>query len=127
MSLSTRVVSVATTEETPVVDVRRRLGYLLKNAELRMAELNRVALAPLGIDGRELGVLIAIASEEPVSQQEAGRRLSVDRTTMVAFVDSLERKGLVSRHPDQRDRRRNIVELTDAGRATLVKGVKASE
>jgi DNA-binding MarR family transcriptional regulator len=46
---------------------------------------------------------------------------------MVAFVDSLERKGLVSRHPDPRDRRRNIVELTDAGRTTLAEGVEASD
>ena len=38
---------------------------------------------------------------------------------MVALVDALEDKGLVRRHADAADRRRNVVELTAAGRDTL--------
>ena len=34
---------------------------------------------------------------------------------MVALVDALEGKGLVQRHADAADRRRNVVELTAAG------------
>lgn len=54
-------------------------------------------------------------------------RLGVDRTTMVALLDTLEGKGLVSRHPHADDRRRNVVELTDAGRDTLRRATKASD
>ncbi|MGP0032982.1 MAG: MarR family winged helix-turn-helix transcriptional regulator [Solirubrobacteraceae bacterium] len=104
-----------------------RLGYLFKHVQIRMHELNEEALAPFGIDGRELGILLVIAGHEPGSQQQAAQRLGIDRTSMVARLDALEDKGLVSRHPHAQDRRRNVVELTDAGRDTLRLATKASE
>ena len=104
-----------------------RLGYLLKHAQLRMAELNAKALGPHGISGRELAVLLVLAGQEPVSQYQASQWLGIDRTTMVAQLDALEGKGLVSRHPDAADRRRNMIELTDVGHDTLQKAVKASD
>ncbi len=107
--------------------VSRRLGYLFKHAQTRMEELNAEALAPFGIDTRELGILLVIASHEPGSQQQAAQRLGIDRTSMVARLDALEDKGLVSRHPHAVDRRRNLVELTDAGRETVQRATEASE
>lgn len=104
-----------------------RLGYLLKHAQLRMAELNDKALAAYGVDGRELGVLLVLAGSEPASQQQVAQRLSIDRTTMVALLDILEGKGLVSRHPHADDRRRNVVELTEAGQDTLRRATEASD
>jgi DNA-binding MarR family transcriptional regulator len=105
----------------------RRLGYLFKHAQIRMHELNTEALAPFGIDPRELGILLVIASHEPGSQLQAAQRLGIDRTSMVNLLDALEDKGLVSRHPHAADRRRNIVELTDAGRDTVERANQASE
>jgi len=92
------------------------LGYLLKHAQLRLARLTAAALEPYGLNGRELAVLIVLAEGEPASQQQAARRLGIDRTSMVAFLDALEEKGLVERHSHAHDRRRNVVELTAAGR-----------
>jgi DNA-binding MarR family transcriptional regulator len=46
---------------------------------------------------------------------------------MVAFVDALERKGLVGRRPHAQDRRKNVVELTETGRDTLRRARKASD
>ena len=93
-----------------------RLYPLLKHAQLQLTELIGPALAPYGIDGRELAVLNAIADNASPSQQEVARGLGIDRTTMVAMVDALERKGLVKRNPHPADRRKNTVELTAAGR-----------
>jgi DNA-binding MarR family transcriptional regulator len=107
--------------------VTRRLGYLLKHAQQRMSELTEAALAPLGINGRELGVLNVLMGREPGSQQQAAQRLGIDRTTMVAVLDTLERKGLVSRHPHADDRRRNVVELTENGVRTVTAANAASE
>jgi len=111
----------------PGPELTGRLGYLLKHARLRLGELGAAALAPYGLDGRELAVLLVLASGEPASQQEAARRLDVDRTTMVALVDALEGKGLVARHPHAADRRKNVVELTPSGRATLREATQASD
>jgi DNA-binding MarR family transcriptional regulator len=106
-------------EDRPPEALARRLGYALKHVQFRLAEISGPALAPLGIDGRELGVLVVLAEGEPLSQQQAARRLGIDRTTMVAMIDGLEGKRLVARRLDARDRRRNIVEPTPAGRETL--------
>jgi DNA-binding MarR family transcriptional regulator len=111
----------------PLPALASRLGYLLKHAQLRLAELNAAALAPFMITGRELAVLLAIDSQAPLSQQEAARRLGVDRTTMVALIDELEGKGLVQRRPDPADRRKNAVALTPTGRATLQQASRASD
>ena len=102
------------------------LGYLLKHAQQRMVALNVEALTPLGIDDRELGVLLVVDEHETGSQQQAAARLAIDRTTMVAMLDALERKGLVARRPLAHDRRRNVVELTDRGREVLRSGLEAS-
>ena len=113
--------------EEPDPQVRMRLGYLLKHAQLRMNELSTRALAPYGITGRELAVLLVLAGNEPASQQQAAHRLGVDRTSMVALLDALQDKGLVSRHPHAEDRRRNVVELTGTGHAVLKEATRASD
>ena len=103
-----------------------RLAYLLKHAQLGLAELTAEALAPFGVSGRELAVLTVLAGQEPGSQQQAAQRLGVDRTTMVGLVDALEDKGLVRRRAHAEDRRRNVIELTEAGRDTLHRADEAS-
>jgi DNA-binding MarR family transcriptional regulator len=45
--------------------------------------------------------------------------LGLDASTLVAVVDSLERKGLIQRVPDLRDRRRTPIKLTSAGSELL--------
>ena len=99
-----------------------RLGYLLKHAQLALAERTAKALEPLDINGRELAVLSVLGGGPPQAQQQAAAQLSVDRTTMVDLIDALEKKGLVERRSDPADRRRNLVHLTTTGRQTLTEG-----
>jgi DNA-binding MarR family transcriptional regulator len=96
-----------------------RLGYLLKHAQQLLVQAAGPAMAEYGIDGRELAVLTVLAADYPLSQHGAAERLGIDRTTMVALVDELESKGLVERHRSVQDRRKNIVQLTEAGERCL--------
>jgi DNA-binding MarR family transcriptional regulator len=96
-----------------------RLGYLLKHVQARLAEEQAKALAPFGINGRDLAVLSTIASEEPLSQLDVAARLGVDRTSIGDLLDGLEERGLVERRRSPADRRRNIVALTPHGEDTL--------
>jgi DNA-binding MarR family transcriptional regulator len=111
----------------PGPELSRRLGYLFKHAAMRLEELHAQVMTPFGIDARELGVLLVLAGHEPASQQQAAQRLGVDRTTMVALLDTLEAKGLVFRRPHAQDRRRNVIDLTDHGQDTLRRALKASD
>jgi DNA-binding MarR family transcriptional regulator len=107
--------------------VTTRLGYLLKHAQARLAELTDPLLAPHGVSGREIVVMLVLDTPTPLSQQEAASLLGIDRTTMVAMVDTLEDKGFVVRRPAPNDRRRNLVELTAAGAEALRGGVSATD
>jgi DNA-binding MarR family transcriptional regulator len=114
-------------EDGPAPELTGRLGYLFKHAQSRLSELTAEALEPYGITGRELAVLVVLAGREPASQQQAAQRLGVDRTTMVALLDALEAKGLLTRHPHADDRRRNVVELTEVGHDTLRRAKRAGD
>ena len=91
------------------------LGYLIKHAHLELEKQTDAALAGMGVTSRDLGVLRVIAGGEAASQQDVARVLGVDRTTMVALLDALEGERIIVRRPSEHDRRRNVVELTDAG------------
>lgn len=103
------------------------LGYLLKHVHQRFFELAAAALAPTGVNGREAAVLRAIDSPHPLAQGEIARGMGIDRTTMVALIDDLQERGLVRRRQDQGDRRRNVVELTDAGHDVTRQAAQAGQ
>ena len=103
-----------------------RLLFLVKRIQSALAAQIDEALDPLGIDARihapdagELG--------GAQSQQAMGQRLRVDRTSMVALVDALARKGLVTRRGDPSDRRANLVEISHLGRRALERALRVVE
>jgi len=102
-----------------------RLGYQLKALHGRLTAAVTRAIGSLDIDVRDLAVLAVLLAEPPMSQADAGRRLGQDRTTMVATVDRLESRGLLERRADPADRRRNLLQVTAAGRRLHERGERA--
>jgi DNA-binding MarR family transcriptional regulator len=115
------------TDPNPRPRLSARLTYLLKRALVDLENLHAEHLAPVGVSGRELGVLLLLDGPDATSQQQVAGRLGVDRTTMVGLLDGLEAKGLVARHADAGDRRRNVLRLTGAGQTALDQALRASE
>jgi DNA-binding MarR family transcriptional regulator len=95
------------------------VGFLLGKLAQESNDLTQRHLAEMGIKSRHYGVLAVLDSNGPLSQQAVGELLRIDRTTMVAIVDELERWGFATRQADPRDRRAYRLELTPAGRQTL--------
>lgn len=116
-----------TTERDLGPRLSARLTYLLKRALVDLEDLHAEHLTPVGVSGRELAVLLLLDGRDPESQQHAAKRLGVDRTTMVGLLDGLETKGLVARHADAGDRRRNVLKLTGDGQTALVQALRASD
>jgi DNA-binding MarR family transcriptional regulator len=96
-----------------------RLGPLLGRAHDAHRRLSLQALAPLGLSVKAVGAMTVLAAEGPLSQRRLAERQGIDRTTMVAVVDELERLGAVERRRDPGDRRANALRLTASGRRLL--------
>lgn len=80
--------------------------------------LTEQRLGTLGLRVRHYSVLQALVDNKgPLPQNELGVYLRIDPATMVASLDDLESLGLTARRRDPADRRRYLVEISDAGRA----------
>jgi DNA-binding MarR family transcriptional regulator len=98
-----------------------RLGPLLGRAHDAHRRLSLEALAPLGLSVKAVGAMTVLEAEGPLSQRRLAERQGIDRTTMVAVVDELERLGAVERRRDPGDRRANALRLTASGRRLLTR------
>ena len=104
--------------------VAHRPGALLTIAARTGQELARRRLRPLGLNVQLCGVLNLLA-EGPVSQQELGEQLGIDRTTVVELIDDLEAKKAVVRKRNPADRRSYALNLTVSGRTMQRRAAKA--
>ena len=107
--------------------VNDRLALLVYRAGIEVLARGEAALEELGIDGRDYTTLAVLATDQPESQQELARLMGKAPPIIVAAVDELEQKGLVARRRDIRDRRRSVVEVTDAGREMLARADTVAE
>jgi MarR family transcriptional regulator, transcriptional regulator for hemolysin len=60
-------------------------------------------------------------------QQDFANMLGKDKSAILRLIDSLENKGLVMRVADANDRRKNCLELTDAGKELNKRYMKMEE
>ncbi|MHA6628857.1 MarR family winged helix-turn-helix transcriptional regulator [Pseudonocardia sichuanensis] len=93
-------------------------GYLMFRVGDAARDRIEQELAQWGLAGKELRVL-AFAHEGACSQQDLTRLTGMDRTTMVAVVDKLERLGYARRERSAADRRKYVVAVTGAGADAL--------
>jgi DNA-binding MarR family transcriptional regulator len=96
----------------------QQTGYLLRVAFVRAGEIG-AALVPEGMSVRFYGVLLTLTELGPRSQHELSKLLHVNRTMMVALIDSMEGAGLVERRRNPSDRRSYALEPTASGRRAL--------
>jgi DNA-binding MarR family transcriptional regulator len=62
-----------------------------------------------------------------VSQQELESAMLIDANAVVLLLNELEAAGLSVRKRDPHDRRRHLVEITEAGKAAVARAEKARE
>jgi DNA-binding MarR family transcriptional regulator len=94
-------------------------GFLLARAHLRAHAAFQDALVALELTPKSFGALTVIIDGGPLSQAALGETLLIDRTTMVAVVDELERAGYVERGRNSADRRVHSLQATTAGKNAL--------
>ena len=95
------------------------LLYLIKQLELAVrARLDEV-LRPAAITPLQYTALTVLERRSGLSTAELARNAFVTDQSAADMIGVLEERGLVLRVPDDGDRRRRVLRLTDVGRALL--------
>lgn len=76
-------------------------------------------LARCGVTADQFVLLVLLAEDDGITQQELVRRASSDANTIRAMLVLLEERGLIAREPHPTDRRARSVSLTRKGRKML--------
>jgi DNA-binding MarR family transcriptional regulator len=115
------------TEQIPVTRIAQRTipdtrpapgtASLLAQLGAHAAARFNCRLAVLELAPAHAGILKILAGTPGMSQSALAKALGTLPSRMVAYLDELERKGLLERRPHQSDRRNHALHLTKAGRA----------
>ncbi len=101
-------------------DFAQAPGHLVRRAHqisvaLFMSELSHEDVTPV-----QFAILNAVMDSPGVDQVTLANRVAFDAATSGSVIGRLETKGWIRREPDQADRRRKLLWLTNAGHdATL--------
>ncbi|MFM1949547.1 MAG: Transcriptional regulator HosA [Pseudomonadota bacterium] len=101
-------------------DFAQAPGHLVRRAHqisvaLFMSELSHEDVTPV-----QFAILNAVMDTPGVDQVTLANRVAFDAATSGSVIGRLETKGWIRREPDQADRRRKLLWLTNAGHdATL--------
>jgi MarR family transcriptional regulator for hemolysin len=95
------------------LDFENSLGFAIKNTSKSLERTLDVELRGLyGLSGGQWKVILALSIQNGLPQRELAERIFVDGTTLVPIIDNMEKKGLVERRIDPKDRRNNKIFLT---------------
>jgi len=97
----------------------RLLGYNLRRAHQGSWRTYVSFIGEGKIRPGLFSLLILTRSNPGIAQIELGTHLGVDKASIVALLDRLERAGLIERRRSTRDRRRQGIFLTEAGSSEL--------
>ena len=100
---------------------RRALDVFIKISRARKMLSQRTGrlLAEYGLTESQLGTLEVLYYLGPMCQSDIGNKLLVTDGNMTMVLNNLEKRGLVSRERDGKDRRQITVCLTEKGQQLI--------
>lgn len=99
------------------VQTHRAANYLFAAAALLDRVLEIRVLRPIGLTTAGWRIVLFLTALGPAEPRELARRTMHSRASVVNALNTLERKGFVSRAPIPHDRRLVKIELTEKGAA----------
>lgn len=95
------------------------LANRLRPVLLKIARELRREVHALGVTGGQVALLIQIRKHEGIGARELAELERISPAAMSGYIDRLEKAGLVTRVRDDRDRRRQVLVLTDEAERVL--------
>lgn len=87
--------------------------------------LNKRAAA-LGFSQGQFPILLELWNEDGLTQRQLLDRVDVEQATLANTLARMERDGLIVRKPHPRDRRAQVIELTERARELELQAISAS-
>jgi DNA-binding MarR family transcriptional regulator len=97
----------------------RLLGYTLRRAHLASWRQYVAVIGEQKLRPGLFSLMVLVGSNPGIAQIELGTHLGIDKASIVALLDRLEKAGLLERCRSVRDRRRQGIFLTNKGSAEL--------
>lgn len=102
-------------------DLDRQIGFVLRKAYQRHSQIF-ADLIEEDITATQFSIMFRLVEhDEPVSQNALGRMVAMDAATTKGVIARLLQRGLVSMQKDEVDRRRYQIEITEEGRALVMR------
>jgi len=86
-------------------------------------EYGRDKIRGAGLSDTEYGIATFLYYHDQVSQDTISAALMLDKTTVAKALNTMEKKGLISRRQNELNRRENIIQLTAAGRLGIAHNI----
>ncbi|MFC1602707.1 MarR family winged helix-turn-helix transcriptional regulator [Pseudomonadota bacterium] len=91
------------------------LRQIIRAIDLHSKKLERES----GLTGPQLLVMKAIIQADPATAGQVAREVNLSQATVTSILDRLERKVYLRRERSNEDKRKVLIQLTEAGRAVL--------
>lgn len=105
-----------TSDPGSVADI---LGFHIRLAHGAVYRHFTETFSELGLTQKQVSVLWLVHDHPGIAQADLGRRLQMDRATVMAIVNRLQDRDLIVRGASTFDRRRQTLALTPAGEVAL--------
>jgi DNA-binding MarR family transcriptional regulator len=101
--------------------IQESLGFIIYRAALTLKAALQRCFKENGyeITAEQWGIIRHLGEEDGLSQREIGQKAFKDKPNITRILDALEKKHLIFRQPDPRDRRKYCIYLTKEGKQLL--------
>lgn len=107
------------TKKSAAESVSDILGFHIRLAHGAVYRHFTDTFSDLGLTQKQVSVLWLVHDHPGIAQTDLGRRLQMDRATVMAIINRLQDRELLVRGASTVDRRRQTLTLTAAGDAAL--------
>jgi len=111
---------MSTTTDADIGELDAILGFHIRLAHGAVYRHFTDTFSDLDLTQKQVSVLWLIDDHPEIAQADIGRRLQIDRATIMGIINRLQKRGYVERGDSTLDKRRQTLHLTPAGHEALV-------
>lgn len=95
------------------LDLKESIGLLLKTSAKSWEKAADIELRErFGLVGMQWKIIVVLSMKEGITQKHIADMAFVEAPTLVPVIDKMEKEGHITRQPDPKDRRNNLIFMT---------------